>query len=294
MTASELDIPAIDGFSLGARVFEPPGSARATVIVNGGTAIPQRFYARCAAALAAEGLRVVTYDYRGVGASRPRSLRGFAATMLDWARLDARGALRWTRARFADRPVSLLAHSFGGQLLGLVDDFHDLPGAVMVGAQLGYVGHWPQPARARINAIWRLAVPALTATLGYYPGQAFIGEDLPAGVAREWARWCTHPGYLAGEHPDAPARFARFRRPVRFYSFTDDDFAPEAAVRHYLALLSGAPVDHRRLAPSDVGLRSVGHFGFFRQGAEALWREAAAALHDFTGRGETDRAVSAA
>ena len=33
-----------------------------------------------------------------------------------------------------------------------------------------------------------------------------------------------------------------------------------------------APRRMIRLAPSDVGMKRIGHFGFFRSPAEALWR----------------------
>lgn len=37
-------------------------------------------------------------------------------------------------------------------------------------------------------------------------------------------------------------------------------------------LYAGSKVDVQRLRPSDFGLRSIGHFGFFRsKGEEALW-----------------------
>jgi predicted alpha/beta hydrolase len=32
---------------------------------------------------------------------------------------------------------------------------------------------------------------------------------------------------------------------------------------------------HRHLTPAELGLRRIGHFGFFRPGAEPLWRETA-------------------
>src|SRR5262249_22174902 len=86
------DLVTSDGYSLGATLFAPPFPGLAPVIVNGAPAVPQGYYRRFAEFLAARGLRVLTYDYRGVGASRPAELAGFDATMTDWARLDAAAA----------------------------------------------------------------------------------------------------------------------------------------------------------------------------------------------------------
>ncbi len=81
-------VPAVDGYDLAATVFQPEEGARDWVIVSGAFAVAARFYARYATALAEAGFGAVTYDYRGIGASRPASLRGFPATITDWAVLD--------------------------------------------------------------------------------------------------------------------------------------------------------------------------------------------------------------
>jgi predicted alpha/beta hydrolase len=267
-------IVAADGFALAAQTFAPRGRSLGTVIVHGATAVPMGYYRRFAAHLAARGLRTVTYDYRGVGESRPASLRGFAASMTDWAWLDARAVHRHVRRRHGHEPLVLVGHSFGGQLLGLIDDVRDATAVVTVGAQFGYAGHWPFSQRPKVELMWRVIVPALTGTLGYLPGWAGLGEDLPAGVAREWARWCQSPGYLVDHHRDALVRFARFERPVLAYSFSDDFFAPAPAVAAFWRALASATLDKRALTPDDVG-GPVGHFGFFRPGHEnGLWREA--------------------
>lgn len=264
---------ARDGFELGASVYEPLSPARGAVVLSGATAVPASYYGRFAEHLAASGLWVLTYDYRGIGDSKPGALRGFSANMTDWAMLDAAAALDLARREHGD-DVVLVGHSFGGQVLGLLDDARAVRGAVLVGAQLGYFGHWPLAQRLRLALVWKAVVPAATSAFGYLPGRLGLGEDLPAGVAEEWAEWCSNPEYLMGLHPAARPRFARFDRPTLFYSFTDDDYAPEAAVDHLVRALAKAPLSHRRFHPRELGVDDVGHFGFFRPRFErSLWRE---------------------
>ncbi len=290
--ARPFTLPAVDGRSLAATLFEPRGVARGTLLVHGATATPQRFYAAFARFLAGRDVRVITYDYRGVGRSRPASLRGYPATMTEWGRFDARAAHEYVSRRHGDAPVAILGHSFGGQLVGLIDEARDVAGAIFVGAQLGYYGYWPLPQRARLAVTWRALVPAFTGTLGYLPGRVGIGEDLPRGVAEEWARWCTHPDYLIADHPDAAARFARFDRPTAFYSFTDDAFGPRRSVEALLDRLPRRTVDHRRVDPKELAKGPIGHFGFFRaKFQEPLWTEALSFLTDvFEGRSPPRRA----
>jgi predicted alpha/beta hydrolase len=215
--------------------------------------------------------------------------------MRDWGERDAVAAQRALAARDPSAPVLLVGHSFGGQALGLAEELHDVRAAAMVGVQFGYVGHWPAIERARLALVWRAVMPASIAALGYVPGWMGIGEDLPGGVAREWARWCTSPEYFLDHVEGARGRFARFAAPTLFYSFTDDDYVPLCGAAHYLGALAGAEITHRRLAPADVGARTIGHFGFFRPGFEpTLWPEVARFFYDaLEGRPSSVRACSA-
>lgn len=260
-----------DGVDLIATVHEPSGPAVGTAVIFGGTAIPARFYRAFAEYLASGGVRAVRFDYRGIGRSRPRRLRGFRASMTEWGTRDATAVWEFSRRRF-EGPVACVGHSFGAQLLGLSDQFQRTTAVVTVAGQMGYFGHWPAPARYRLALLWHVAVPTLTTAFGYLPGWAGLGVDLPAGAARQWAAWCSHPAYLLSEHPEAAQTFAALRRPTVLFSFTDDSYAPEPAVEHLRALLPRDGVQHHRIAPEQLGLGRIGHFGYFREGALPLWQ----------------------
>lgn len=277
-----LTLVAMDGVKLGATLFEPTGTALGTVVIHGATATPARYYRHFAGFLAAHGVRALSYDYRGIADSRPPHLRGFSADLTAWAKLDAVAAHAFVREHFAGTSVATVGHSFGGQLIGLLDELNDASSAVLVGSQLGYFGHWDGPLnRLRLGLIWRALVPTLTASFGYLPGSLGIGEPLPRGVAEEWARWCCSPSYLMAHHADARQRFARFVRPVLSYSFDDDELAPPRAVSALLAQLSNAPITHRKVAAREFGGSPIGHFGFFRaRFASSLWHEALSFLTD--------------
>lgn len=269
-------VEARDGFPLAVRVHVPREPARATLLIHSATAVPQSYYARFAEWAAARGVRVVTYDYRGVGGSRPASLKELEARMSDWATLDAAAVIEWVKGRW-DGPLVALGHSFGGQLIGLIDEAHEVDGEIFVAAQLGYMGHWPARDKPKLALFWYGLVPALTATVGYLPAWGGLGEELPSGVAREWSKWCRSERYYLDHVPGSEARLARFDRPTLVFSFTDDDIGPPGAVDALLDTLSAAPIEHRRVAPADLNVRRIGHFGFFRAGFEdTLWPEALA------------------
>jgi predicted alpha/beta hydrolase len=252
-----------------------PNTAAPVVLVVPATGVVRRLYDPFARFLAAEGFAVLTWDWRGTGESRPSSLRGFVATMTDWATLDLRAALSWASERAAGGPLLALGHSFGGQCLGLAPGAEGLRTAVTVAAQSGWWGHWPAPARYRYAALWFALMPGITRALGYFPARRFgLGEDLPRGVALQWARWCRSPRYLGDYSGHRELRF-----PILALGFADDAYAPRAAVealhREY-----GGVVEHRHLRPADLGVDRVGHFGFFKPGLPALWRSVAEWLRE--------------
>ena len=57
-----------------------PHASRAVVIINAATSVRCSYYARFAEYLFSHGMDVMLFDYRGIGASRTGSLRGFKAS----------------------------------------------------------------------------------------------------------------------------------------------------------------------------------------------------------------------
>jgi predicted alpha/beta hydrolase len=270
-TVKTVTIEALDGFELGARVYESEGVPRAQVVIHAATATPQRYYQAFAEHLVARGFRVLTYDYRGIGASRRGSLRGFAASMTTWAEQDARAVLRHAHASAPELPLFVVGHSFGGQIALALPDETPIAATLMVGAQSGYWKGFDWPNRGAMWMLWNVMMPAVSSTWGYVPGWMGIGEDLPAGVARQWARWCTTPGYFLGEHPEYGKRMQSHTGPVMVLSFSDDDYVPLQNAQWLIDQLAHAQVEHRHLTPEEVGLPEIGHFGFFRRANATLW-----------------------
>ncbi len=268
----DLTIPARDGFRLSGHLFQPASPTSRVVVVNSATAVPKRFYRHFAARLARAGYHVVTYDYRGIGGSRPEQLRGFLAHMRDWALLDMAGVADWASAELRPKKLFFVGHSVGGQVAGLLDDLPPLDGMVTFSSQSG---HWRlQGAEQKAVVAFHVHVtmPLLANVMGYVPWSRFgSGEDLPKGAALEWSRWCRHPDYLLGDRSLPLERYQTFQAPVLAYSFADDKWGTETAVN---AMMRAYPnLERRHVVPSAVGMSAIGHFGYFRPPAERLWDE---------------------
>jgi predicted alpha/beta hydrolase len=272
-----LDVRARDGVLLSATVHrrKTPGSARRpAVVIASATGVRRGYYAPFAAFLARRGHDVVTFDYRGIGGSRDAAAR---PKMHDWGEQDLAGVVEhagWTFGR-RDGTVDVVGHSVGGQIVGLLPEPERVERFVAVAAQSGDYRLWPLPSRLAMAALWYGVVPGVTRAVGYLPGALGIGEDLPPGVALEWAAWCRTPGYLVGGEGTARrAGFARLRARVLAFGFHDDPYAPSAAVDALLALYQNATVERRDVRRAALG--PVGHFGFFRDRfRRSLWEDAA-------------------
>ena len=273
-------LTASDGYTLGATLFDAAPHVeipRAAVLCPGG-GVPARVYRHFAAWLAARGLPVLTFDYRGIGRSRPADARGFDATSEDWAE-DCGTAIAWLRRTYPRAELIGIAHSFGGLLLGGAPDAVQLARFLLVGVHTGYHGDYHPRWRWPMTLVWHGAMPALARLFGYFPGRALrLGENLPAGFARQWAARRTP--HFDTRDPRTAALVARLgapRGPALALTFTDDGFATARGTRRVLEQhLTGVAAEHRIIAPADVGLKQIGHFGFFRPSAEqALWRPTA-------------------
>ncbi len=267
----DLKIPAKDGFDISASYFAgSPGQPM--VVIKSATAVPRQFYRRFATHCQSRGLGAITFDYRGIGDSRPSSLRGFHAKMTDWAYLDMAGVIDWAGDEIQPSKLLVVGHSVGGQLLGLLPNANRIDRVVGVCAQSGYWGVQGGSEPLKVRAIVSLLIPSLSRLLGYFPWSRFgAGEDLPQGVALQWASWCRRAGYLLDDPSLDLAGYEQFSAPILSYSVDDDNWGTAKAVD---AMMRAYPVVQRRhISPRDYGVEKLGHMGAFKAGAESLWDE---------------------
>jgi predicted alpha/beta hydrolase len=271
--------PATDGFELAGTLYGDAASARGAVLIAPAMGVPQSYYTEFANWLAAQGQLVLCFDYRGMGASRPRehaqSLRGFEADILTWAQRDTAAALDWLRAELpADKSIHWIGHSLGGQIFGLLPNRALVDRAVTVASGSGYWRENAPQLKRFVWWLWYVLVPLTLPVAGYFPGRRLrkVG-DLPRGVMAQWRRWCLSPHYMMGEGGSAlREHYAALHTPILSLSFTDDEFMSGRNIESLHSFYAGAPRTMQRIAPAELGVRRIGHFGFFRPQFEGtLW-----------------------
>lgn len=261
-------LTAADGQSLSATLFEPAGNPNGiSVQIDGATGVPARYYAAFAGHLASRGFTVLTYDFRGIGQS-PRSAGAPPPRMLDWGMKDMAAAAEWLHRNRPGLKRTHVCHSFGGQVLGLSPLAGEIAAIVAIGSQQGYWRNWSFAHRLYLPIWWYVMVPALVALTGRLPGFVLGGaEDLPGGVALDWARFCRSPHYLIDDHgrPLRPYN-DRIRAKMKLISFSDDTtFGPVRGVDALASYYPNARIERQHVAPAEWGLKAIGHFGFFKR-----------------------------
>jgi predicted alpha/beta hydrolase len=273
----DIMLPASDGFMLAATLFLPRGIKHSAVLINSATAVPRKIYRGFATYLASRGCVVLTYDYRGIGGSRPPSLKGFAATMADWAALDASSAVTWMRGRYKGIPLAVVGHSFGGQAIGLLPNNDMIARSLMVSAQAGHWGLMKPPEGYRVHLFMNYVGRPVTHLLGYMPGRFGLGEDLPKGVFLQWTDWVMNKRYYYDDPKlSLLTNYGQYTHPLRALTFTDDPWATRPMVELLCSGFTATEPEILSIAPSHVGAKKIGHFGFFRpEFRETMWKNAA-------------------
>ncbi len=288
---TQVRLRALDGYELAAALYVPHTGQplRRVALLHCGAGIPAARYRRFARFLAEAGMPVLTYDYRGIGRSRPGRLRGFRAGIEDWAEYDCAGAIAWLRERYPGAEMLGIAHSIGALIVGGAQNSAQQARLVLIGSHTGYCGDYLSRYRIPMTAVWHGLMPVLTAMLGYFPARRLgLGEDLPARVAMQWAGrrspelrpTGTEPGYERVQM--LLDRCAALQLPALLVSISDDAFATAAGTRRLLSYYPRLfPLEHLVFTPADAGIARVGHFGFFgRKAGTALWPRLLARLDD--------------
>lgn len=280
-----IEIVCKDGVRLGGHQWHAVGGRPdAVVIVNAATGVLASYYHRYARFLADQGFDVITYDYRGIGASRPATLRGCRYRWSDWGTLDFDAVIEFARRHADGRPLLVAGHSIGGFLPGLAENARWITRMLTVGAQHAWWRDYAAGSKTRLVFKWHVVMPLLTALCGYFPGRR-LGwlEDLPAGVANEWSfrRERMELSHPAADRDAILKRFAAVTAPILAVTVGDDELAPPEAVRRGLSYYPNATATQVLLPPSRLGVERIGHVGLFHaRHADGFWRETVAWLRD--------------
>ncbi|NAY92995.1 alpha/beta fold hydrolase [Muricauda sp. JGD-17] len=271
----EIIITCSDGYGLCAKVFvaQKSKNRKKVLIINSATAVNQDLYQNYALYMSGNGFEVITYDYRGIAGSRPKKLRGFRASFVDWAQKDLFAVINYVKRNYTKHSILMLGHSIGGTLLGLCPLNQQVDGILTIGAQTAYYKDWERDSM-KLYLMWHIFLPGLTRVFGYFPGKHLgILEDIPKGVIQQWHARRLNSNMSRQLIEDGhQIYFDMFKGKLLTFAITDDPIGTKQALMRVHDAFVHAEKDYVSISPEDVGVSQIGHFGFFsRRFQNSLW-----------------------
>ncbi|SDB82808.1 Predicted alpha/beta hydrolase [Acinetobacter kookii] len=277
-TFEALTITCKDGYSLSARFYTASAMQKKNcpVLICPATGITQNFYQAFAEWLTTQGYDVLSFDFRGIGRSLHGPVSQSEASIVDWGQLDIPAAIETLLYKTQADQVILVGHSAGGQLLGIVPNHEKVAKVVAVSGSTGHVKGLKGRTRLLAPVMFNVIFPLARITKGYGPTQAIgMGENLPKDVAREWAQFCSKPGYIINAIGKKVASAHDYHNqitcPITSIWATDDEIATQANVKDLLRLYPKAHTEMIELQPQEYGHKGIGHMLMFRKSHQNLW-----------------------
>ncbi len=277
MIESVIKISATDGVQLIAIHRTCSNFRKGIVQINCGAGVPQLLYANFAKYLSINGYDTITYDYRGVGLSAPKSLKNFNARLRDWGKLDMTGVFDWVIKKYPNDRKIIIGHSMGGQLIGMMNNTDKVDQIILIAVCTGYWKDMNFPYRLKLIPLWFLFVPLTVKAIGYTNAKKIRhGENLPKGVAIEWRDWSVNPNYFEDEFNRSlkPVFYHKIKAPIKSIQITDDPIANTTTANKILKYFCNSDISIEVISPNDLNVDKIGHSGFFsRKFKKNLWKK---------------------
>ncbi|MEM7551030.1 MAG: alpha/beta hydrolase [Bacteroidota bacterium] len=265
-----------------------PDRPKAVVQFNGGTAAKKEFYLPFLEYLAEHGFICCLWDYRDSGESAPEDLGKCDYQFSDYGIKDMPAIKDFLAQKFPEYPFLFFGHSAGGQQIGFMNNLDDVKGMVAFAVSTGYMPNMPFSYRLLSYFFFYIFSPISIALTGYVNAKRFgIMEDLAKNVVRQWRDWCIKKDYFFDNKfycKSVPeGHFKNYQFPIHTFWTVDDTISNERNTHNYWKNVQGEkPITFTKIVPSEYGLKSIGHFGFFKKRMKDIfWPMAVEKLDSF-------------
>jgi predicted alpha/beta hydrolase len=271
----EFFINNIDQHPLAVYRFDPKQPNGKVILICSATAVKQEFYANYATYLSEVGYTVYTFDYSGIGKSKPNKLKSFEASMRSWAQKDFYAITQHLNEQHPQSDKFLIGHSIGGIFIGLTPAYKSYKAFVTIASQFGYWKYFEPINRPIVLWLFAVLIPICCKLIGYFPSKIkSLGEPLPKGAALDWQTLIMNPDSALALARQSENHYAEIRQPMLMIGIEDDWMARKKTV-DLLAqkVFVNAKVTRRQILVSESDSKSIGHMDFFRRkNKEKLWK----------------------
>lgn len=255
-------------------LFEPTISNNKIVIINSATGVKQQVYFKFAHFLSEKGFTVISYDYYGIGLSKPKNLKNCDSSMRTWGNEDFKCVTDYIKLNFENFKKYLIGHSVGALILGMNEDSKIFSSFVFIATQKAYVGNLNWKIKILGYMGFGILQPFSTKIFGYFPAHRFgLGESLPSEVANDWRililnKNSTNAVLKKGEMNISKNLYQK----VLVLRAEDDDWVTESGVKNLMQeTYPNLKPTYKILKISESPKNEIGHINFFRSYNEPLW-----------------------
>ncbi|NIF04261.1 alpha/beta hydrolase [Chryseobacterium sp. Tr-659] len=262
-----------DHVPITAHIFIPEKNNGKLLLVNSATGVKQQVYFSFASYFAEQGFTVITYDYRGIGLSKPKYMKGFQGSMRIWGSRDYKTLTQYIKTTFPGYRKYCLGHSVGALILGMNEDSGMFEEFIFVGTQNAFVGNLKGMTKIEAYLGFGIAQPLTTSLLGYFPAHWFgLGESLPKNCAYDWRTLILNKKSTNRLLEKIDDYSKNLTQKVFVIRAEDDIWLTERGV---LSLLndtySNLKPTYRLVKTSESDKKEIGHVNFFRSYNSKLW-----------------------
>lgn len=272
-TMEKLIISTKDQYQLSAHIFKPEKSNEKIILINSATGVKQQVYFSFAQFFAEQGFTVITYDYRGIGLSKPEKMRNFKASMRTWGNEDFKRLTEFVIENFPDYQKFCLGHSVGALIIGMNENSKVFDKFIFVATQNAFIGNLKWKTKLEAFLGFGFAQPFFTELFGYFPAHWFgLGESLPKNCAYDWRTLILNrksTGKLLLKTNDYSKEL---NQKVLVLYAEDDVWLTDKGVKSLLNdVYPNLKPNYRFLQTSESEKGEIGHVNFFRSYNKKLW-----------------------
>ncbi len=271
----EFYLETSDLVHLSVKIFEPEKSNNRLLLINSATGVKQQIYFSFAKYFTQHGYTVITYDYRGIGESKPPVMKGFKATMRIWGTIDFKTITRFIEINYKDYQKYCLGHSVGALILGMNEDSLLFNKFIFVATQDAFLGNLNFKVAVTAMAGFGLAVPISNWFLGYFPAHHFgLGESLPKGVASDWKTLILNKKSTGRLYEKVEFDYsAKLKQETLIISAEDDPWVTLKGMNSLMTnIYPNLKRTFREIKLAESPKREIGHINFFRSFNKDLWK----------------------
>lgn len=262
-----------DHASLAVHLFRPEKSNEKLLLINSATGVKQQVYFSFAHYFSEQGFTVITYDYRGIGLSKPKEMKGFHGSMRIWGSKDYKTLTQYIKTEFSGYRKYCLGHSVGALILGMNEDSEIFEELIFVGTQNAFVGNLKLKTKIEAYLGFGIVQPLTTSLLGYFPANWFgLGESLPKNCAYDWRTLILNKKSTNRLLEKIDDYSKNLTQKVFVIRAEDDVWLTEKGV---LSLLNNTYPNltptYRLVKTSESEKKEIGHVNFFRSYNSKLW-----------------------